>query len=238
MNLTIFTLLYFSLASKDTIYFNGYDTTSIAKESYSFAIAEPLLENPKIVSFDTFYKSGNKKAIVLYSNYKKREREGVMKEWDESGNLKLEAEFIKGKYMGKRITYWPSGKIKRSDLLDDNKLIKGNCYTKNGEDTSYYDYEIMPEFPGGEEALMRYLSTTIEYPSDALNNGIQGKVYVSFQILKTGNLSNIRVIKGVYESLDREALNVINNMPKWIPGRQDGECVNVNYTIPIKFSMH
>jgi TonB family protein len=140
--------------------------------------------------------------------------------------------------MGKRITYWPSGKIKRSDLLDDNKLIKGNCYTKNGEDTSYYDYEIMPEFPGGEEALMRYLSTTIEYPSDALNNGIQGKVYVSFQILKTGNLSNIRVIKGVYESLDREALNVINNMPKWIPGRQDGECVNVNYTIPIKFSMH
>ena len=100
------------------------------------------------------------------------------------------------------------------------------------------DYETMeqkPEFPGGEEALMKFLSENICYPEEALKAGIQGRVVVSFIIEPDGSISNVQVVQGVNDSLNAEAVRVVSSMPKWTSGMMDGKAVRVKYNLPITF---
>ena len=109
---------------------------------------------------------------------------------------------------------------------------------KPAEDTKVFDVvEQMPSFPGGPSALMQYLSSHIKYPVVAEENGIQGRVICTFVVGKDGSISNAQVVKGVDPSLDKEAIRVINSMPKWIPGKQNGSSVNVKYTLPVTFRL-
>lgn len=96
--------------------------------------------------------------------------------------------------------------------------------------------EEMPEFlDGGEAGLRAWIAKAIEYPVIAQENGIQGKVYVTFVVDKDGSISEAKVIRGVDPSLDKEALRVVNALPKWKPGKQRGKPVRVSYTVPISF---
>lgn len=97
--------------------------------------------------------------------------------------------------------------------------------------------EDMPEFPGGELALRKWIANNIKYPVIAAENGIQGKVYVQFVVDRDGSVSNARIARGVDPSLDQEALRVVNNLPKWKPGMQRGKPVRVSYTVPINFQL-
>jgi protein TonB len=99
----------------------------------------------------------------------------------------------------------------------------------------FYIVEDMPEFPGGELALRKYIANAIKYPVIAQENGIQGKVYVTFVVDKDGGISDARIARGVDPSLDKEALRVVNSLPKWKPGKQRGKPVRVSYTVPINF---
>lgn len=99
----------------------------------------------------------------------------------------------------------------------------------------FYIVEDMPEFPGGEAALRAFIAQAIKYPVIAQENGIQGKVYVTFVVGKDGSVSNATIARGVDASLDKEALRVVNTLPKWKPGKQRGKPVNVSYTVPINF---
>ena len=98
--------------------------------------------------------------------------------------------------------------------------------------------EQMPSFPGGSSALFEYLANNIIYPVDAENNGIQGRVVCTFVVEKDGSITHICVASSVFSSLDEEAIRVIANMPKWIPGRQNGSTVRVKYTVPVTFRLH
>ena len=97
--------------------------------------------------------------------------------------------------------------------------------------------ETMPEFPGGQGALLQYLAKSIKYPVIAQENGIQGRVSCSFVVNKDGSIVDAEVIRGVDPSLDKEALRVINSMPKWSPGKQRGKPVRVKYTVPVTFRL-
>lgn len=97
--------------------------------------------------------------------------------------------------------------------------------------------EVNPEFPGGEEALYKYLAENIKYPVMAKNNKVEGRVYITFVIEKDGTVSDAKVLRSVNEELDAEALRVINAMPKWKPGMQRGVPVRVQYNIPISFKL-
>ena len=97
--------------------------------------------------------------------------------------------------------------------------------------------EKMPEFPGGQEALNRFLVRNIKYPLLAQENGIQGRVVCQFVVNSDGSIVDIAVVRGVEESLDKEAIRVIKSMPKWTPGRQGGKSVRVKYTLPIRFKL-
>ena len=97
--------------------------------------------------------------------------------------------------------------------------------------------EQMPEFPGGQEALMQFLRQEVKYPKEASKDGIQGRVVVQFVVEKDGSISEVEVVKKVNEHLDAEAIRVVNAMPKWKPGKQKGENVRVKYTLPISFRL-
>ena len=95
----------------------------------------------------------------------------------------------------------------------------------------------MPHFPDGMAGLMQYLSTNVRYPKDAKESGTQGSVIVSFIVEKDGSISNAKVTKPTYSSLDEEALRVVSAMPKWVPGKQNGEAVRVKYAVPVSFRL-
>lgn len=96
----------------------------------------------------------------------------------------------------------------------------------------------MPSFPGGDAALMKYISKNIRYPQMAKENGIQGKVVVQFVVTKTGKIGDVKVMRGVDKALDREAVRVCKSLPAFSPGRNaEGDPVNVWYTIPIAFKL-
>ncbi|RLD34718.1 MAG: hypothetical protein DRI83_07670 [Bacteroidetes bacterium] len=98
--------------------------------------------------------------------------------------------------------------------------------------------EDMPIFPGGKEALYKYLGENITYPAGAKKDGTSGTVYVSYVVEIDGRVSNVTLLRGVREDLDNEAIRVIKEMPKWTPGKQNGKAVRVQYNLPIKFSLN
>ena len=104
-------------------------------------------------------------------------------------------------------------------------------------DRTFTVVEKMPEFPGGQEALLQYLAKSMKYPVIAQENGIQGRVTCSFVIKKDGSIADIEVIRGIDPSLDREAIRILNAMPNWKPGQQRGHDVAVKYTVPITFDL-
>ena len=105
------------------------------------------------------------------------------------------------------------------------------------EEQVFVVVEEMPEFPGGELALRKYIAKAIIYPTIAQENGIQGKVFVNFVVNKDGSVSNAKIARGVDPSIDQEALRVVSTLPKWKPGKQRGVPVRVSYTVPISFKL-
>lgn len=93
----------------------------------------------------------------------------------------------------------------------------------------------MPEFPGGQVALVKYLSKNIKYPSQSKKDKIKGKVVVSFIINKLGKVTQAKIVKSLNDECDKEALRVISNMPDWIPGEKEGKKVDVLFSLPINF---
>ena len=97
--------------------------------------------------------------------------------------------------------------------------------------------EEMPSFPGGQGALMAFLSSNIKYPVVAQENGVQGRVIVGFVVERDGSITDVKVMRSVDPSLDREAQRVVKSMPKWKPGKQNGSAVRVKYTVPVVFRL-
>lgn len=111
-------------------------------------------------------------------------------------------------------------------------LVKENTYEEN----KVYDVvEQMPQYPGGKDKLLQYLSMSIRYPKEAEMAGVQGRVIGAFIVEKDGSITGARIDKSVDKSLDAEALRIINEMPKWKPGMQNGKPVRVKYMVPITF---
>lgn len=97
--------------------------------------------------------------------------------------------------------------------------------------------EVQPEFPGGNTAMMKFLSDNIKYPVIAQENGIQGRVITNFVVERDGSITDVQVVRGVDPSLDKEAVRVIQSMPRWKPGQQRGSAVRVRFTLPVVFRL-
>lgn len=117
---------------------------------------------------------------------------------------------------------------KAVESSDPKKVFKGKVYDLVDE---------MPSFPGGPAELMKWLSSHVQYPAIAIDICIQGTVIVAFIVEPDGSVSNAKLVRSVDANLDREALRVVSEMPKWTPGKQGGNTVRVRYSLPITFRL-
>jgi len=107
-----------------------------------------------------------------------------------------------------------------------------------GSKTVYRSVEQMPQFPGGEAALMKYLKSHINYPPMAAMNDIQGNVIVQFVVNEDGSVGEVKVVRSLDKDLDREAIRVVKSLPKFTPGRHKGKVASVWYTLPVPFKLN
>ena len=114
----------------------------------------------------------------------------------------------------------------------------GQDSAKSFDDEFFMVVENMPEFPGGDLGLMKYIKKNVNYPKIAKEYNITGKVYISFIVDKTGSVTNVKVVRGVDKNLDAEAVRVIKSLPKYKPGKQRGKAVRVMLTVPVNFTLN
>ncbi len=128
-------------------------------------------------------------------------------------------------------------KEKKADLkVTEAPVIKEQ--PKPVEENKVFTHvEQMPAFPGGDAALLQYLSSHIRYPQDAADDGIEGQVVVRFVVTKTGKVGEVQVLRGKHPSLDKEAARVVKTLPNFTPGKMNGNTVNVWYTLPVRFKL-
>lgn len=107
----------------------------------------------------------------------------------------------------------------------------------NGDNQIYTIVEQQPEFPGGIEAMMKYLQKNIKYPPQARRMGTEGRVFVEFVVNLDGKITDVRTVKGISTDCDKEAARVITMMPPWKPGKQNGRAVRVRYVLPVNFKL-
>jgi len=136
-----------------------------------------------------------------------------------------------------------SDNTSREQLENLNKQVKVDVPEPPKEEKKPQKEEIFksveqpPQFPGGDAALMKYLSSHIQYPTMAQENNIQGKVVLQFVVEKDGHVGEVKVVRSVDKDLDREAVRVCKSLPKFTPGRQNGQAVRVWYTLPVTFKL-
>ena len=146
-----------------------------------------------------------------------------------TGNL-----IVIGTYRHNSSTY-PVVKIPKQEI----KEVTPTKNSKISKSKKIYDVvDEMPVFPGGIGALLEYLATHVKYPVVAQENGVQGRVIVSFVVECDGSITDVRVERSVDPSLDREAIRVVSSMPRWSPGKLNGYIVRVKYSVPVSFRLN
>lgn len=161
-------------------------------------------------------------SIVYYNN-----SGGVIKKFDP---LYDEWEYIQPETYGDAFY-----EIAKTIVSSQNSSSQGVSNTNTGK---VFDVvEQMPMFPGGQSAMMSWINVNIQYPKEAESNGIQGRVVCTLVVEPDGSVSDVQVTRSIEPSLDKEAIRVLQNMPKWIPGKQNGSVVRVKYTVPVTFRL-
>jgi protein TonB len=130
-----------------------------------------------------------------------------------------------------------SADTKVFDVVEQMPSFAGGEYVVRYRDEEGNVHEQTKTCPPGQAGLFQYLSNTIQYPVVAEENGVQGRVIVTFVVERDGSITDVKVVKSVDPSLDREAVRVVRSMPKWTPGKQKGDAVRVKYTMPVTFRL-
>ena len=131
------------------------------------------------------------------------------------------------------VTY--TGNARKSVTFGNRIVI--NEEAEEIEEEIFTVVETQPQFPGGEDSLYSFIYTNLRYPQEAIDNGIEGNVYITFAIEKDGSITNIKILRDIGYGCGAEAVRVLKMMPKWIPGSQRGKPVRVQFNIPIKFEL-
>ena len=170
--------------------------------------------------------------------YDEPQKQQPVKKGKKAGTIKVNGQEIKVVEQDNIVTM--EGEVDQDQTPDIQKpksVEMPNGMVVDAKEDAFDVVEQMPEFPGGPKALMDYLMENVKYPKTAFDADIQGRVIAQFVVDKEGTVKDAHVVKSVDPALDAEALRVINNMPKWRPGRQNGKVVNVKYTIPVNFNL-
>ena len=169
----------------------------------------------------------------VYDEPQTPQKQTVVKKGNQDKTVKVGAKTVEVKTIKPAQTKAP---VKKAEPKKEVKDVKASVI-KN-EERVFDVVEEMPKFPGGDDALIKFLHESIKYPAEAEKAGKQGRVVVTFVVNKDGSVDNAKVVRSVDEKLDAEALRVVNAMPKWQPGKQQGQEVNVKFTLPVTFKLN
>ena len=234
--------VHFISAQTDTVYYD-VDNKKILKNKVNQIYRYEVINKIDDIGL-TKVRKFNKKGILIsdvhYSSYtkKKKIRQGNFKEFYSSGKIRISSEYNENELNGKTVSYFKNGNIRAEYWFDNGKVDKekSRCFDEEGKPISYIHYQILPVFPGGQEALKNYLQK-LKYPEAAQKKKIEGRVIVRFVVKKDGAIDDIKVVHSIDPLLDQEAMHLVRSMPKWTPGSQFGLPVNVLYTLPINFKL-
>lgn len=162
---------------------------------------------------------------------------GVDTTFYRDGNIKSVINYHDSKFHGELLSYYENGQLRRKELYKQDSLISSICYTSEGADTTYFPYIVQAEYPGGTAKLSTYIQKNINYPYEALKNGIEGTVVIGFIVEENGSISNFKVLKSPDQLLSEEALRILKAMPEWTPGQMEGQPERMIIRAPIKFKV-
>ncbi|RFP66679.1 energy transducer TonB [Hymenobacter lapidiphilus] len=164
----------------------------------------------------------------------------VVEGWRSNGQTEYVSHELGNKTHGEYRAYNTQGRLQKIAQFDHGKEQSAKCFSKTGALVSCNQYkytEKLPEFPGGQQALLDYIGRTLRYPTAALKQNLQGVVKTAFVVAETGEVRCLQIKQGLWPELDAEALRVLASLPRFKPGQQNGETVPVYFTLPITFAI-
>ncbi|PZF73343.1 energy transducer TonB [Taibaiella soli] len=182
----------------------------------------------------SYYENGRKKNEGVYLM---GQMTGDWKFYYETGTLREEGHYANDSLNGRLHTYYKNGKLKREEDFEHGVSLGGKCFDESGKQIPFFPYRVWPEFPGGLPALYQFLGQNIRYPEKARSKNIEGKVIVRFVVTRDGSLDDFHILQHVRYGCDEEVIRVMKLMPKWKPGEQEGEKVDVFYKLPVSFRL-
>ena len=220
-------------------YLNENFTQVNFKEKATY-YTETTQDGPSAGIVKTFLLDGTIVSEEGFSNIKTGKREGLTRNYYPSGKLKTEITFKNGVFDGPLRTFYPNQRIKRAELYEKGNFVQGKCFSRAGYDTTFYAFQIPPQFMGGDAGLKKYLEVYSRIPTTPITymqikQGYNFYVMVRFVVTPEGKISDVIVRRSLSTYHDREAVRLINMMPAWSPALQDGEPVTMEHTIAIGF---
>lgn len=202
--------------------------TKDSREIQLFKIAQQNFDEGNYIMADTIYSRVIRKNATSEAYYNRA-----------LTKLKLgnELDYCKDLYNASKLKSQDAQVKYDESCLKYDSLFKAMKENEDKNVEVFEEAEIMPEYPGGQEGFFKYLRENIKYPKSALDASISGTVYVSFIVNKFGDVRNIKIVRGLNEACDREALRVVSNMGRWKPGIQHGKKVSVHYQLPVSFTI-
>ncbi|MDO7852647.1 energy transducer TonB [Hymenobacter convexus] len=180
--------------------------------------------------------AGRIKEITPYADMARHITLGPRTTYYDSGATHTKEDLVANKRQGEFVVYYPDGKVKRRETYEANERKTAECYAPDGSVLPYYPYEVMPTYKGGgTEKIVRAIQANVRYPAEALRNGTEGRVFVSFRVSATGAVEDVRVVRGLGSALDAETIAAVKKLSNFTPGMQDGEPAAVTFTLPITY---
>jgi protein TonB len=186
----------------------------------------------------TYYLDGRRSSVSEVELRKEPIPNGMYESWFDNGQLNSHEVFEHGKRVGDMQLYYRSGQLKRQAHYTGPFESTGKCFAADGQDSPFFEYEQLPVYPdgdGGQHAIVAAIQRGVRYPKDALRARREGRVYVSFTVNRNGRVADIKVVKGLFPSIDAVVVQGVNQLKTFKPGQQDGKAVAVSYTVPVTF---
>lgn len=227
--LPLFTIL--SIQAQDTIYYDKKGEEVGVKELAEKFTVMSYTEQKGIEATERIYTiSGQIKTESFYSDLKEKVLEGLRTSWNDNGEIRNQITYKKGQWHGEYTSYWANGNIRRKDHYKHGEFNKGKVWDSSGVQIKYFPLMEKAEFPGGQKAIGNFLKANIKNPYSK-----KGRIIVKFVVDKTGEITKTEIIKSDLPELNEEALRVVALMPRWKPGKHEGEPVGVFYALPLVF---
>jgi TonB family protein len=182
-----------------------------------------------------YHENGKVKSKTVYANDKS---EGPATEYYETGQQAADELYVDGKLEGSCRWFHPNGQVSSIEYYEKDSLLRFELFNEDGSrDTSSVSPGEGPQYPGGMPAMRKFLAEHLNYPSDAIDMGLQGKVYLTLIITPQGKIKKVTVVRGVPDcpSCDQEAVRVIKAMPAWLPGKSHNRWIDQPFNLPISF---